>query len=92
MKPAATFLLFCLPLSACGSAVSFHPVTLNSDPNQETLQRWDDQAEEQRVSAFIADHPELDAQTKKELRDGTISRHEALERLKARQDQKKKPE
>lgn len=70
-----------LALSACGT---IQPIHINSDPNQESLERLEDRTEQNNVDAFIADHPELDAETRKGLRDGTISRHEALERLKVR--------
>jgi hypothetical protein len=79
--------LFALPaslalvLAACGPV---RPIRVNSDPNQEALDRLHDQVERDDVEAFIAAHPELDARTKRELRDGTISRREAAERMKRR--------
>ena len=81
MKRAAVAALVALGAAGC---VEIRPMHINSDPNQEALERMEEKTEAQNVEAFIVDHPELDAGTKKELRDGTISRHEALERQKSR--------
>jgi hypothetical protein len=70
-----------LPLTAC---VAIKPVKIHSDPNQERLERTEEKVERDNIEAFIAEHPELDAKTKKELREGTVSRSEALSLSKER--------
>ncbi len=70
-----------LVLSAC---VKVAPIQINSDPNLERLERAQEDMEKDNVEAFIAEHPELDAETKKALRDGTMSRSAAEEKLKRR--------
>ncbi len=77
----ATLLLSVLCLAGCGSP---RPIHINSDPNQEALERMEEKTEQNNIDAFLADHPDLDGETRKGLRDGTVSRHEALERLKRR--------
>ena len=71
-----------LALSGC-ITFSPKPVHINSDPNQESLERLEEKNAQDNLSAFIIDHPEFDDQTKKDLRDGTISRKDAIERAKA---------
>ena len=79
-KPAELLALISFfVFTSCG--VSIKPVHLNSDPNEEFRDEMREQAEESDIEAFIATHPELDSETKKELRDGTLTRHAALERL-----------
>lgn len=72
----ATFLT--LALMSCGHPL---PIRINSDPNQEALDRLHDQTEADDVEIFIHIHPELDAQTRRDLRDGTVSRRTVAERL-----------
>ena len=60
----------------------------SSDPGLAAQQRAEAKTDSDNVQAFIVDHPELDAETKKELRSGDITVHEALERLKQRSQQK----
>jgi len=74
-------LLAILAFAAC---VKFQakPVRIISDPNQERQEQVGNQMEEANIEVFITDHPELDEETKKELRNGTITRHAALERTK----------
>ena len=45
-------------------------------------QQAEEKAYDSKVAAFIVDHPELDAETKKELRDGSLTPAGALERMK----------
>ena len=71
MKRTLSFLAV-LSLSGC-ITFSPKPVHINSDPNQEALERLEEKNAEDNLSAFIIDHPELDDRTKKDLRDGTIS-------------------
>jgi hypothetical protein len=68
-----------LLLPAC---VTIKPVQINSDPNQERLQRIEERTERDNVEAFIAEHPDLSVTMRKQLREGTLSRSEALEQLK----------
>jgi hypothetical protein len=76
-------------LSLSPACVTWKPVDIaNSDPNLARQQTMDKRVETGNAQAFIVDHPELDENTKKELRDGTISTHEALERLKKTPAQK----
>ena len=69
-----------LALAACGTTL--RPIRINSDPNQEALDRMHDAQEADNVEAFIAAHPDLDTLSKRQLRDGTLSRSEAGQRLK----------
>ncbi len=63
--------------------VHWQAVQINSsDPNLAAQQQMDNKTDADNVKAFIINHPELDAETKKELRDGSLTIHEALERLK----------
>jgi hypothetical protein len=76
------FLLLLLshPFSGC---VGWQPVQIsNSDPNLAAQQRDERAFDADNVQAFIASHPDLDADTKKELRDGSLTVHEAQQRLK----------
>ena len=68
-------------LSSVG-CVTWKPVDIpNSDPNLAAQQRAQKKQDEQNIEAFIAQHPELDDQTKTDLRAGTITIHEAMDRL-----------
>jgi hypothetical protein len=70
-------------LLAGSGCVSWRPADIsNSDPNLAAQQRTERHVESDNVSVFISDHPELDAETKKELREGRITLHEARARLK----------
>lgn len=64
-------------LPACNNP---RPIRINSDPNQEAMDRMHDKMEEDDIELFIRKHADLDDQTKRELRDGTISRSEAARR------------
>jgi hypothetical protein len=68
-----------LPLTAC---VAIKPVKIHSDPNQERLERTEEKVERDNIEAFIAEHPELDADMRKALREGTLSRAAALDAAK----------
>ncbi len=64
------------------SCVQIKTPHIRSDPNQEHQERLEQKTEQSNVEPFISDHPELDEETKKELREGTITPHEAGRRLK----------
>jgi len=66
-----------LVTTAC---VRLHPIAIDSDPNQERLERLQEKTEQENIEVFIAEHPNLDDDTRRELREGTISRNEALKR------------
>ncbi len=72
--------LICAGLLGVAACVSFHPVQMDSDPNQLQQKQQDEKIDGANLEAFIAAHPELDSQTKKELRAGVIDRKEALRR------------
>lgn len=69
-------------LTSCRVAVA--PVRVDSDPKQESRAKTQDKVEADAIEAFITEHPDMDEQMKQDLRDGTISRHVALERLNQR--------
>lgn len=81
MKIYLAFLITILALTAC---VELKPrsVRVDSDPNVQNAENRREKIEESSIDAFISEHPGLDAQTKKDLKDGTISRPAALEKLK----------
>lgn len=60
-----------LMLASCGHP---QPIRIHSDPNQEALDRLHDKTETDDIEIFIRNHPELDAETKQALREGTVSR------------------
>ena len=84
IKPHFLLIIF---LMCSGCTWSVKPIHVNSDPNEEFRERMREKTELDNIEAFIAEHPELDAPTKKALRNGTISRHEALEELKKKKSQ-----
>jgi hypothetical protein len=71
------FLPLLLAVAACAP---FRPVPMNSDPNAEARERMEQRNDDASLEAFIAAHPALDSQTKKELRAGRINPREALRR------------
>jgi hypothetical protein len=76
------FVVGILILALAYGCVTWKPATIYStDPSHAAQQRLEDQTNKSNVEAFIAAHPELDAETKRELRDGTITPAEALKRL-----------
>ena len=82
--------LILLALSAgCGSVRWKAANVPSSDFNRDQERRREEMLDRDNAAAFIAAHPELDDETRKELRDGTITPHEALERLKKNQSEKK---
>lgn len=80
-------LCFLIPLWGCG--VTWGPARIYSDdPNRAQEQRAEDELAKAHAEAFIVDHPELDAETKKELRNGTLTPAGALDRIKVLKTQK----
>lgn len=75
------FGVFSLLLTAC-LPIQPKAVRVDSDPNVQESERLHDKIEASDIDIFIGDHPDLDEKTKKDLRDGTISRHAAIEKLK----------
>ena len=75
------FLPILLVLTACAD---FRPVPIRTDPNEEAQARMEEQNAEAQMNAFIAAHPEFDAETRRQLRAGDISRQEALEKVRKR--------
>jgi hypothetical protein len=74
---------FLLALLVGCSGVRWRPAQIHSeDPNRAQQQRIEETTAQANAEAFIAEHPELDEQTKKDLRDGTINPVEAQERMK----------
>jgi hypothetical protein len=80
MKRAACLALLLL-LPAC---VDFHPVPIRTDPNEEAQARMEEQNAQAQMNAFIAAHPEFDAETRRQLRAGEISRQDAIEKSRKR--------
>jgi hypothetical protein len=80
MKNKANAVFLAIWTLLAGGCAPFHPVPMNSDPATEAQMRMEQKNADADLEAFIADHPELDRQTKKELRAGTINRREALRR------------
>jgi len=71
-------LLIILPCTLAIGCGAPKPMRINSDPNQERQERVQDRVEGDNIDAFLSEHPELDAETKKALREGTMSRTDAL--------------
>lgn len=70
-----------LGLSACTN-IHIKAVRADSDPHLQDQERLREKIEETNTDVFIQEHPELDDQTKKDLRDGRISRKAAMEKIK----------
>jgi hypothetical protein len=75
-----------LMLSVLVTACRIEPkaMRVDTDPNEQDRQALREKQEIESIEAFIVEHPELDEQMKKDLRNGTISRKVALERLNQR--------
>jgi hypothetical protein len=69
-------LMLLLGLMGC---VRINPINIDSDPNIEAQERREDKIDESNLEVFISEHPEFDDKTKQGLRDGTLTRREALD-------------
>jgi hypothetical protein len=83
MKNTLLVMLSLWVIMATSGCVAWRPVDIaHSDSALAQQQRTEQKVESDTVEVFIVDHPELDEQTKKDLRDGTVTIPVVLERMK----------
>jgi hypothetical protein len=69
-------------MALAGCQVAAVPVRMDTDARRQQQEKTREEVAQGNIEAFIAGHPDLDEKTKYELRKGTVSVHEVLDRLK----------